>query len=89
MLQLHFELAGHIGDGILGLEHLSSSLPAEGIFIWWEKDGNHIPVTTADIYDTKTSFKSAKWGEQDRVVSGAMGQRENDKLKKLSLAGLL
>lgn len=49
MLQLFFELAGHIGDGILGLEHLSSSLPAEGIFIWWKKDGNHIPVTTADI----------------------------------------
>lgn len=48
MLQLFFELAERIGDGILGLEHLSSSLHAEGIFIWWKKDGN-IPVTTADI----------------------------------------
>lgn len=48
-LQLYFELAGGIGDDILGLEHLSSTPPAEGIFIWWEEDGNHILVTTADM----------------------------------------
>lgn len=47
MLQLYFEPAGGIDDDILGLEHLSSSLPAEGIFIWWKEDGNHILVTTA------------------------------------------